>query len=546
MVKINVIFFLLCCISFSSFGQNRYAVHYKFKPHQHFSLDKPNDYLLAKSIQRRIKQQIALDSLDLPVSEQYIEGIKPFIQQLHYNSHWLNASLVVAHEDQVANIEALAFVEKVVLAAPGVLPQGRLTSGSSKKVGASVKGKASRSLETSEYVFQNELLGIPQMHEMGFTGEGITVAVFDAGFPGVNQIPAFRHLFENGKLIGAKDYVDVKNTNVFTKNQHGTNVLSLIAANAPASFIAGAPDVDVILCITEDGPTEYRIEEYNWVKAAEYADSLGVDIINSSLGYWDFDDPRMNYSFEDMDGKTAIVSLGASIAAKKGILVVTSAGNYGSRGASSITPPADAVDILAIGAINSQLNRVGFSSQGPTADGRIKPDVTTFGEQVYLIRSSGAFGRANGTSFSAPQVAAMSAGLWQALPNLTVKELITKIKESSSMADSPNNQFGYGIPNFTKAYLGNVLQILPEERGAEFLVFPNPIEGLSLKIRFGMLNEGDFSLFNMHGQLVQKTKLSREDHRQPFEVNIPDLNSGMYVVEFQAGNETRRTKLLKR
>jgi serine protease AprX len=546
MVKINVFIFLLCCISFSSFGQNRYAIHYKFKPHQHFSLDQPNDFLLEKSTQRRIKQQIPLDSLDLPVADQYLQEIKPFIQQLHYSSNWLNASLVVAHEEQVVNIEALPFVEKVVLAAPGVLPEGRLASGSGKKVGASIKSKTNRTLETSEYVFQNELLGIPQMHEMGFTGEGITVAVFDAGFPGVNQIPAFRHLFENGKLIGTKDYVDINNKDVFTKNQHGTNVLSLIAANSPADFIAGSPDAEIILCITEDGPTEFRIEEYNWVKAAEFADSLGVDIINSSLGYWDFDDPRMNYSFEDMDGKTAIVSLGASIAAKKGILVVTSAGNYGSRGASSITPPADAVDILAIGAINSQLNRVGFSSQGPTADGRIKPDVTTFGEQVYLIRSSGAFGRANGTSFSAPQVAAMSAGLWQAMPDLTVKELIAKIKESSSMADSPNNQVGYGIPNFSKAYLGNVLQILPEERGAEFLVFPNPIEGLSLKIRFGKQNEGEFSLFNMQGQLVQQSKLSRDDYLQPFEVSIPELTSGMYLVEFQAGNETKRTKLIKR
>ncbi len=526
-------------------AQNRYAVHFKYKPQNQFTLTQPSDFLGEKAITRRTKQKIDLDSLDLPVSQKYIETIQPFIQGIQYNSNWLNAALVVAVEDQIEQIEALPFVEKVVLAAPGVLPQGRLVYGSGKKIGASYKGKSSSSLPSSEYAFQNELLGIPQMHEMGFTGEGITVAVFDAGFPGVNQIPAFAHLFEHGKLLGTRDFVDIRNKDVFTKNQHGTNVLSLIAANAPDSFISGSPDAEIILCITEDGPTEFRIEEYNWVRAAEYADSLGVDIINSSLGYWDFDDPSMNYTLGDMDGKTAVVSLGATIAAEKGILVVTSAGNYGSRGVSSITPPADALDILTVGAINSQLNRAGFSSQSPTADGRIKPDVTTFGEQVYLIRATGAFGRANGTSFSAPQVAAMAAGLWQAMPHLTVKELITKIKESSSMADSPDSQLGYGIPNFPKAYLGSVLQILPEERGA-FTVFPNPIEGANLKIRFGKQNEGNFSLFNMQGQLVQQAKLLREDHRQPFEVNIPELTSGLYLVEFHSGNETKRTKLMKR
>jgi serine protease AprX len=546
MGKFNLLLTIFFVFTGFAEAQNRYAVHYKYKPQSQHSLDQPGTFLTAKSIDRRIRQQLHLDSLDLPVSAKYISAIQPYVQEIYYNSHWLNASVVVANADQASLLQALPFVEKVVLAAPGILSSGRLKTSTGVKTGLSAVGLKKDVKQQNSFAFQNELLGIDAMHELGYKGKGITIAVFDAGFPAVDQIPAFSHIFTDKRLKGTRDFVHPWNQNVFTKNQHGTNVLSLISAKAEDFMVAGAPEADIILCITEDGPTEFRIEEYNWVKAAEYADSLGVDIINSSLGYWDFDDPTMNYSFQDLDGKTALVSIGAFTAASKGILIVNSAGNYGSRGLSSITPPADAPNILAIGAVNSSLNRSGFSSQGPTSDGRTKPDVSAFGEQVTLIRSNGVIGRANGTSFSSPQVAAMAAGLWEAMPELTVIELIETIKSSSSLADKPDNQLGYGIPNFSKALLGQLLYLLPEEKGLEFKIFPNPITGSDLRITFGKQIQGYFTLFDMQGRVLQQLQIERESIQHPFEVSIPYLQVGMYLVEFHSGNETKRTKLIKK
>jgi subtilisin family serine protease len=543
------LFFLSLIISLTFFqasGQNRYAVHYKYKPHDFFSLGEPTSFLSAKSIDRRERQGIEPDSLDLPVSQKYVDLIGPKVQDILYHSHWLNASIVIASEESIEEIKAFDFVDQVVFAAPGYVPEGRLNARVNSKSGINKNSKNTAGMSEAPFDFQNSLLGIHEMHEEGFKGKGITIAVFDAGFPGVDQIPSFNHLFQNNQLIGAKDFVHVWNKNVFTKNQHGTNVLSLLASNDPELLLAGAPESDYILCITEEVPTEYRVEEYNWIKAAEYADSLGVDIINSSLGYWDFDDENMNYSLDDLNGETALISKGATIAGNKGILVVTSAGNYGNRGISSITAPADAKGILSVGATNVSMERAFFSSQGPTADGRIKPDVSTFGEQVWLIRSSGNLGMASGTSFSSPQIAALAAGLWQARPELTKNELMERILESSSLAENPDNLIGFGIPNFLRAYYGEILSIGSEEKGEVWKVYPNPLSGTDLFVRFGNKTESEFSLIDLQGKVVQRSNVRRASVQEPFYVSIPDIPSGVYFVELQTGTEIKRTKLMKR
>lgn len=525
-------------------AQNRYAVFFKFKPQQTYSLTKPTEFLTQASLDRRTRQNIALDSLDLPVSAKYITGVASVVESVLYSSNWLNATVVAANPASLADLVSLPYVEKVVMVAPG-LNSSRLEFGSRTAVGQGYPVDLI-SKTAAPYDFQNELLGIPQMHQEDLKGKGITIAVFDAGFPGVNTIPAFAHLFSNNQIKGTRDFVHLSNNNVYSYHQHGTNVLSLIAANKADQLVSGAPEADYILCITEDVPTEYWIEEYNWVRAAEYADSLGVDIINSSLGYWDFDDPSMDYKISDLDGKTATVSKGATIAADKGILVVNSVGNYGSRGTSSLTVPADAEGILSVGSVGSSLSRSAFSSQGPTADGRVKPEVAAFGASVQLIRSNGTLGPSNGTSFSAPQIAALAAGLWQGRPEWTKDQLIEFILKSATQFENPDNLLGYGIPNFFSAYHGEILAISLPERESNWKVYPNPIEGSDLFIQFGDQLKGEFSLIDLNGNIIQKVEVKRNSNREPFNVSVASIPRGMYLVQMQSGREINRSKLLKR
>jgi serine protease AprX len=544
--KTGLLFSWMLLIGLQAMGQNRYAIHYKYKPQDFFTLEEPFLFLSSKAIERRDRHGIALDSLDLPVSQKYIDQVGPLVKQVLYHSNWLNASIVIAEQEIIEEIKGFDFVDHVVLAAPGYVPEGNISNRVNGKSGINKNSKGKTNTLEAPFDYQNSLLGIHEMHEEGFRGKGVTIAVFDAGFPGVDQIPGFSHLFENNQLLGTKDFVHVWNKNVYAKNQHGTNVLSLLASDDPELLLSGAPEADYILCITEEVSTEYRIEEYNWVKAAEFADSLGVDIINSSLGYWDFDDESMNYSIEDLNGESALVSKGASLAGNKGILVVTSAGNYGNRGSSSITAPADAKGILSVGATNVSMERASFSSQGPTVDGRIKPEVSTFGEQVWLLRSSGNLGRASGTSFSSPQIAALAAGLWQARPEWTKDELIGRILESSSLSALPDNSLGYGIPNFLRALYGEILSIDQKENEEVWKIFPNPLSGTDLFVRFGNQTESEFYLIDIQGKVLQRSNVRRASLQDPYYVPISVIPSGIYIVEMQAGSEVRRTKLIKR
>lgn len=527
------------------FSQHKYAVHFKHKPQETFSLEEPEAFLSPKAIERRTKYGIELDSLDLPVSPIYIEGIRPFVHEMLYHISWLNASLVTLNDEQLADVANLEFVDKVVLVAPNQGNGGKAIQKIKKGLQFKINLKSNR-INEQVYGFQNGVLGIDEMHNLGFKGNGILIAVFDAGFPSVDTIDGLKHLVDNKQIIASKDFVDLSNDNIYTKHQHGTNVLSLIGANQEGSLMSGAPEASYILCITEDNDSEYRIEEYNWVKAAAYADSLGVDIINSSLGYLDFDDSSMDYIQDDLDGKTAVISQGAAIAASRGILVVNSAGNYGRRGASSITAPADASGILSIGATNSSGEMAAFSSQGPTADGRIKPELSTLGEGVFLYRSSGAVNRANGTSFSAPQIAALAAGLWQAKPEWNKDQLIEALIQSATQADSPDNRLGYGIPHFHYAYYGRVLDIENPKEEEVWKVYPNPISGNNLNVLIGNEYSGSYVLKNLSGQVVIEGSMQRDRIDGPFEIELPMLSQGVYIIEAQSGKVIKRTKLIKK
>lgn len=549
--KFLSVFILLTGIFGSLSAQDRYAVYFKYKPQTTFSLSKPQEFLTQKAIDRRTREGILADSLDLPISKKYVDAVRVKADYLLYDSKWLNASVLVTTKEKADEMKSFPFVSKIELVGIGFLdnPNSRLDSKIyTPKLPKNRKEEkpASRELQSNEnsYDFQNQLIGIPEMHEEGFKGKGITIAVFDAGFPGANTASSLIHLQTKKQIVSTRDFVRPWNNNVYADNQHGTNVLSLIASNEPGKMLSGAPDANYILVMTEEVATEYWVEEYNWVRGAEYADSLGVDIISSSVGYWDFDDPTMNYTVADLDGATTTITKGATIAAKKGILVVNSAGNYG-PGVSSLVAPADAKGILAIGSVNKDLIVSGFSSRGPTGDGRIKPDLAAMGNGTALIRSNGTVGFSNGTSFSAPQISALAAGLWEARPEWTKDQLIMYLLKSATQADKPDNLIGHGVPNFSNAYYGEILDLEEKPETISWKVFPNPIASDELSIHFGSGLSSEFTLIDKSGKLIQDVTLSRNSVREPFKISLQGVKPGFYIVQMEDGQLIKRAKLFK-
>jgi subtilisin family serine protease len=540
-----LVFLLLFGWTTKGLAQDRYAVFFKFKPQKEYSLGSPSKFLTEKAIQRRLREKFPLDSLDLPVTPSYIQGISSHSQELLYVSKWLNAAIVVTDAEGKKKMEGLPFVQKVDWVAKGFI--SRTGNRNSTEVSSAQPKKwvlEESYRQAAAYDFQNELLGIPTMHQAGFTGKGITVAVFDSGFPGLDKAIAFSHLFTNSQLLGQLNVVRPWIKDVFRDNEHGTQVASLILANQASTLVAGAHQANVIFAITEDVATEYPIEELNWVRAAEYADSLGVDIINSSLGYLDFDEPSLTYTKSQLDGKTTYVTRGATLAAKRGILVVNSVGNYGSAGSSSLVAPADADGILAVGAVNSSSTVSAFSSRGPTADGRIKPELVAFGQNPVLIRGSGQVGAASGTSFSAPQIAALAAGLWQAKPEWTKDELLTNLLKSGSQYAAPDQNLGYGIPNFRSAIYGTLLGLNEEvELGSN--IYPNPLRTESLSIRFGKELRMTLQILDSSGRKVVERVGERFAVKDPYLFSLADLPLGIYFIQLLDGKEIAYRKLIK-
>ena len=537
--------FLCVCWTTKTVAQDRYAVFFKFKPQKEYSLGSPSKFLTEKAIQRRVREKFSLDSLDLPVTAAYIQGLGAFSQELLYVSKWLNAAIVVTDVEGKKKMEGLPYVQKVEWVAKGFI--SRTGNRNSTEVSASQPKKwvlEENYRQAAAYDFQNELLGITAMHQAGFTGKGITIAVFDSGFPGLDKATAFSHVFTNTQVLGQLHVVRPWIKDVFRENEHGTQVASLILANQAGTLVAGAHQAKVIFAITEDVATEYPIEELNWVRAAEYADSLGVDIINSSLGYLDFDEPSLTYSKSQLDGKTTYVTRGANLAAKRGILVVNSVGNYGSAGSSSLVAPADAQGILSVGSVNASSVVSSFSSRGPTADGRIKPELVAFGQSPVLIRGSGQVVAASGTSFSAPQIAALAAGLWEAKPNWTKDELLSNLLKSGSQYATPDQNLGYGIPNFRSAYYGALLG-LNEEIESGSSIYPNPLRTESLHIRFGKELRMTLQILDGSGRRIIEKVGERYAIQQPYVFNLPDLPSGIYFLQLLDGKEIAYRKLIK-
>ena len=292
------------------------------------------------------------------------------------------------------------------------------------------------------------MLNGKKLHEAGFRGQGKLIAIIDGGFMNANQIP----LFDNIRILGHHDCAYPYDADVFKLLDHGTMVLSTMAMHRDSLFTGTAPDAFFFLLRSEDGRTEFPVEEDYWAQAAEYADSIGADVVNSSLGYTRFDDRDLDHTYREQDGKTALISRTASLMASKGMILVNSAGNEGDSSWKRINVPGDASDILTVAALKADSVNAGFSSVGPSFDGRVKPDVSAMGYHSTVVRGNGRITTANGTSFSSPILCGMVASLWSALPNLTAYQIMDLVRRSADRYDFPDNIYGYGIPNFWEAY----------------------------------------------------------------------------------------------
>ena len=444
-------------------GGKFYIWRYTLKDKQgsSYSIDHPGRWLSHKSVERRKKQGLQVDSTDLPVSNRYLKMFEKVSDDrirekrkgmiactIIGTSRWNNTVLVRSNDTTVFNrLGALDCVRKA-----------ELVWTSPDSISRTIKQKAHESFNPwdsikAEYygngLEQITMLMGQRLHNLGHKGKGMTIAVLDGGFMNCDVISAFRH----ANIIGAKDFVYPRSSHFYQETDHGTKVLSAMAANEPEVMVGTAPEARYWLLRCEDQQTEQPVEEDYWAMAAEFADSVGADIISSSLGYNDYDNLPNYYHQHDLDGHTALISRTASMLAQKGIILVNSAGNSGMGPWKKITFPSDANNILTVGALNTDGKNAPFSGVGPTQDGRVKPDVMALGSPASLISGRGFIVRDMGTSFSTPIVAGLVACLWQAFPQKTALEIISLVRQTSNGYEKPDNIYGYGIPNFWRAYM---------------------------------------------------------------------------------------------
>jgi serine protease AprX len=390
------------------------------------------------------------------------------------------------------------------------------------------------------------MIKVDVLHNLGFTGKGMLIALLDAGYASADQLPALDSLFQSGRLLGTRDFVQPGN-NVFDPaiNGHGTMVLSTMAALQPGTLVGTAPHASYFLIRTEDAPTEYIVEEYNWVSGAELADSIGADIINSSLGYTEFDDPTQNHTYQNMDGNTAIATIGADRAASRGILVVNSAGNSGASPWFYIGSPADGDSVFTIGAVDALGNYASFSSKGPTYDKRIKPNIATQGQGAAFIAPWGSLSYGNGTSFSSPIAAGSMACLWQAHPDLNNMQLMEVVMQTASLANNPDSLMGYGIPDFSAAHASLSAGRNEYTPGEEFTLTPNPFSSeLVIRCQSRLQKPVSMELYDVKGLKV-KSATWQPAQSQFTLYGLGSLPKGVYILRIRSVDRTQTFRLIK-
>ncbi|WP_187260843.1 S8 family serine peptidase [Pontibacter beigongshangensis] len=533
----------------STTGERKRLVYFTNKTDSPFSTEQPTAYLSQKAIDRRNRQQIPVTVRDLPVNPAYVKAIQQLDVPVWYSSRWFNGVVVQCSDEKIAKIEALPFViASQNLNREKASPKSKKSAAQSLSHNAGAMPFQLREEEPEEKevygigYHQANMIGVIELHKEGLKGEGMTIAVLDAGFPGVNTIPAFAHLFENDLIKGTYDFVR-KQQQVFHDSSHGTSVLSTMAAYLPGKLVGTAYKANYLLLRTEDAASEHNIEEINWLLAAEFADSAGADVINSSLGYTSFHAPSTSYTYQDMDGNSTLVTKAADFAAATGMLVVVSAGNDGARDWQYIGAPADADSVLTVGAVDSLGIKAPFSSVGPTSDGRLKPDVVGMGWNTYFLNTAGNVVKGNGTSFAGPIVAGMAACLWQANPSLTNMDMIRLLRQSGSNAGSPDNNIGYGLPSYGRSTSSGESKNLND-----IVTVTNPVGAQEIALTFGEAwtqQEVSVQVYDITGKLLFSQKLFTNQQKQVLALSPQQLKQGMYICRISSAKSRATLRFLK-
>ncbi|WP_299061140.1 S8 family serine peptidase [uncultured Polaribacter sp.] len=564
MKKLLLFFFLIPFFQAKAQQEDAW-IYLKDKPNKTTFLNNPLTMLSQRALDRRAKLNISLDSIDVPVDNSYYNQIKntPNITVLA-KSKWLNAIHILAEVGVINNLTStFSFIDHIEFANKS-LPTNVNLKSKYKVTTSNHLNKLNQTITSFNYGDadnQIKMLKGNYLHEQGFTGKGQVIAVIDGGFANVNTLAAFQRIRDNNQILGGYDFVNksddfyriITNTEGKIINNHGTNVLSTIGAYIENTFVGTAPDASFYLFVTEDVTREVPLEESLWVAAAEKADSLGVDVINTSLGYTTFDNSNYNYTYQDMDGKTTFISRGAEIGASRGLLLVNAAGNSGNSDWKYIGAPADAPSVISVGAVNALEEIAAFSSFGPTSDGRIKPEILAQGRNVIAINhNTNLTYTTNGTSFSSPIIAGLVACLNQIehpllkslnLPDHNLNQLLKQaIYQSADNFSSPTAQYGYGIPDFENAYNAytSSLATIDDTLKPDFTIFPNPAKNfIEISSDTFILNDSTIQIFTILGkQLLEKLYLSTK------KLDVSFLKSGIYILKISYKNQQKTLKLV--
>jgi serine protease AprX len=515
-----------------------YWVYFKDKAGNGYQVDQPDGFLSQRSVNRRAAQGLAVDQADLPVTPGYLQEIRDLGAEIRHVSRWLNGVAMIRMNDTTfQQVLQLPFTDTVPWLATAETLYYPAKSGE-QRFGAPLGPSPQINYGIARE--QVELVNTDQLHALGFTGKGVWIAELDAGFFNVDSLPAFTNLIEEGRILGTRNYVN--DIPIFRQSStHGMYVLSIMAGQWDGQMVGTAPHSSYLLCMTEDPDSETRIEEIAWIEAAEYADSLGIDVINTSLGYSDFDGVEYDYTYPDMDGKTTFISRAASLTASRGMILCNSAGNEGNDDWFYITAPADATDILTVGAVDSTNWIASFSSRGPTFDSRIKPDVTAMGKATGIQYKNGGLARGDGTSFASPVMAGSVACLWQAFPEVPARELIHLIRQSGNRSKNPDSTYGFGTPDMLRTY--HTITRVPEGSAPERAeIWPNPAsDRIMIRIPETEYGKLQVRLYDLSGKVAFSEWIDL-----PGEMFLPvRLSSGVYLIEIRATSHIYRSKLIK-
>ena len=514
-------------------------VFFADKENVEVSLADPILIMTQEAIDRKELHGTAIDERDVPVNENYITQIKNATGiTVRSKSKWMNCVYIIGSQPNIEALLDLPFVTNVEYAdkSLNLFP------------GAPIENKFSLE-EAGQNVIYNygaatnqiEMLSGDYLHELDYSGEGMIVAVLDAGFPSIDTNPGFQKMRDENRILGTYDF-EARTENVDGTSSHGFVTSSDIGGFLQNEFVGTAPQASFYFFVTEYTPSETPVEEAWWVEALERSDSLGVDVVNTSLGYRGFDNPNYDHNYEDLDGQTTFSARGANIAFDKGMILVTSAGNGGNTSFPTVGTPGDSPGTLTVGAVNSNGIYVAFSSIGPTVDGRVKPDVMAQGSNAAVINTGGNIDFNSGTSFSSPIMAGVITCLWQSRPDVPNGHIMQIVRESANLYNNPTDQMGYGIPNFENAYVA--LQELGLENDflmSNFALYPNPVTSkINISFPEGISN-GTFTIYSILGNKVLSTEISRNLNS----VNMESLDSGMYIASINSNNKQISFKIIK-